>query len=494
MIRRLLKAVAIIVPIALIVLVPASANAQGHFYNPDEPGTNKALAYKLYQRAMQAFQIGDYNSAIHLLKSAQSNDPANKQVIHMLALAYSEAGDNYNALLQFGAALTLDYNYIECRNNYGLFLRRTGKVDEAQKAWEECTKIKPTYPDAWYHLGEVYRDKGDLDQAIEHFQTAIRNNPQYFDALRDLGLSLFAKYTSGQGGDVNESLEKLQEAAQLIPNNPMIHYNLATVYCSQSKFDQAESEFRRALMCDPKHAAAHFELAKLRYFRGDVDRCLAQLNEANKINPVYTDGKSYPKIDVQQIRELEAKSYEVKGQLIEAVGKFREFASMQHNNTATLKHIQEIEKTLRALNRKKKKGAIYDPEEVNALIKKGVNEIDHGAVDQAKLTFQRALELNPQCYEAVQHLGEILEVSGDLNGALAKYQQASALRPAFDGACFNLAFVLEKMNLASDAGMMYQKFHEISGKYPYDPRHIVSIQQEEVRRRARDELVKKRGY
>ena len=91
-------------------------------------------------------------------------------------------------------------------------------------------------------------------------------------------------------------------------------------------------------------------------------------------------------------------------------------------------------------------------------------------------------------------MGEIAEISGDLNGALTKYQQASELRPQFGGALFNLGVILEKMGLAADAGLMYQRFHELDGKYPYDPRHIVNIQQGEVRRRAREFEIKKRGY
>ncbi|HEY9784976.1 MAG TPA: tetratricopeptide repeat protein [Candidatus Obscuribacterales bacterium] len=467
--------------------------AQGRWYNPEEGGTNKPMAMRYYQKASQAFQIGDFPSAINLLKEAFSMDPGNKQIVHLLALSYAEHGDTYNAMLQFRAALGLDYNYIECRNNFGLFLRKTGKPFEAQKEFEECIKQNPRYPDAYYHLGEIIKEKGDLDQAIELFQTAVRLNPQYFDALRDLGLALFERYTSGQGGDINESLQKLQEAAQLIPDNPTIHYNLGTVYCSQSLFDRAEASFRRALMCDAKHAAAHYELAKLRYFKGDVDRCIAECKLAQQINPVYTEGQKYPKIDPLKIKELESVCYEVKGLLIEAVEAYKEVASMQRDNSATLKHIAAIEKTLRAGARKRKVAA-YDQEEVQALIKKGVSEIDGGDLDSAKRTFQRVLELNPTCFEAIQHTGEILEASGDLNGALQKYQQAMALRPKFDGAYFNLAVVLEKMNLSADAGMMYQRFHEIAGKYPYDPRHIVAIQQEEVRRRAKEEMVRKRGY
>lgn len=166
---------------------------------------------------------------------------------------------------------------------------------------------------------------------------------------------------------------------------------------------------------------------------------------------------------------------------------------MQRNNAETLKKISALEKTLRAGTRRKK-GEIFDMDELQALIKRGVGQIEEGDYEGAKKTFGRVLEMNPECYEGVQHLGELAEISGDLNGAMTKYQQAQLLRPQFDGALFNLGVVLEKMNLPGDAGMMYQRFHELAGRYPYDPRHVVAIMQGEVRRRERDFQIKKRGY
>ncbi|MCC7530207.1 MAG: tetratricopeptide repeat protein [Candidatus Melainabacteria bacterium] len=468
--------------------------AQRQYMPADSPGVNSRRASSNYQKGLQAFQIGDYVQAVNFMKLAQNDDPSNKKVCHMLALAYAEAGDTYNANLWFGSAITLDYNYVECRNNYALFMRKTGKTYDAEKMFEETIKINPKYPDAHYHLGEMLRDKGDLDNAIEQFHDAIRCNPNYFDALQDLGLAMYQKYSSGLC-DISESLEKLQEAERLIPQNPMIHYYLGNVYSGNSQFDAAETEYRKALQCDPKFAAANYEFARVRYYRGDVDRCLLAMREAEKITPVYAESKKYPAIELDKLKMYKASCCEVKGLGIDAVDTYKEAAAMQLNvdRVNTLKKITALERSLRAGARRSKQ-PIFDMAEVQALVKKGVFEIEGGDYESAKKTYGRILEIYPECYEAVQHLGEISEISGDLNGALTKYQQAQLLRPQFGAAFFNLGVILEKMGLASDAGMMYQRFHEIDGKYPYDPRHIVSIQQDNVRQRERELQFKKRGY
>lgn len=487
-----LKSLAVLLMFSTISLSGGQTTAQHEYMNPDSPGVNRGRASANYQKGLQAFQIGDYVQAVNFMKLAQNDDPSNKKVCHMLALAYAEAGDTYNANMWFGSALTLDYNYVECRNNYGLFLRKTGKTYEAERAFEECIKSSPKYPDAHYHLGEMLRDKGDLDSAIEQFNDAIRCNPNYFDALQDLGLAMYQKYSSGLC-DISESLQKLQEAERLIPDNPMIHYYLGNVYCSNSQFDAAEAEYRKALQCDAKFAAANYEFGRVRYYRGDVDRCLLAMREAEKVTPVYAESKKYPAVALDKLKCYKAACCEVKGLGIEAVDTYKEAVAMQNSvdRVETLAKIKSLEKALRSGARKK---VLYDMAEVQALVKRGVFEIEGGNYEAAKKTYGRILEMYPECYEAVQHLGELQEISGDLNGAIAKYQQAQALRPTFGAAYFNLGVILEKMGLASDAGMMYQKFHEIDGKYPYDPRHIVSIQQDDVRKRAREIEFKKRGY
>jgi tetratricopeptide (TPR) repeat protein len=474
-----------------LFLCPAASMAQ--YQQPLPPGQaiNKAKAYAAYQKALEAFQNHDNNTCINLCKFAVNLDHQNKHLVHLLALAYAEAGDHENAIASFRTCLNMDYNFIPARNNYGMFLYKSGNLSEAQHHFEECIRIDAKYPDAYYHLGQILRDKGDLDHAIENFESAVRLNPNYFDAHRDLGLAIYSRVEARMGGEMNEAINQLQVAAKLVPDNPMIWYHLGVLNCAEGKLDDAESMFRTALIKDPQFAAAHWELGRLRYLRGDPDRCMAELKIALKVNPVYSESKSYPKVDPLQINEYLGTCYEVDGMLEDAVDAYKEVASMQKNNQATNKHISALIRELKA-HHKSKNAA--DPRQVRALVGKGITEFENGDVNGAKASFEQAVELDPKNYEAVQNLGSALEALGDLNDAIAQYQTAKELKPDFPGAYYNLAYCLEKAHLQADAGMMYQSFHELAGRYPYDPRHIVEIQQEDARERARNEQLKKRGY
>lgn len=459
--------------------------------------TRKGSAVKWYQNGLRLHQGGDVTGAIEMYKKALAIDPKNKWAHYYLANAYAQTGNLNGALMSFRTCLNNDYNFVEARNDMAAVMRKQENREEALAQFRQCIKINPRYPFPYYHIGCIMQEKGDLDQAIENYNTAVRLKPDYVEAHRDLGLAIFEKVKAGGTGvEMSQALQQLQMAAQLVPNDPMIRFHMATLYLNDGKLDEGESELRRCLMIDPRHAAARFELSKLRYFRGDLDRCILEARECEKINPTYSEGRGYPKVDPINIKCNLAVSYEIKGKLIDSVEIWKEIALMANWAVLAQKHVLEIEKILKRDAKKKKKPLPYDPEEIDALVQKGITQFDDGDLEGAKSSFMRALELNPQSFEAMQNLGLTLEAMGDLNGAMEKFQKAVAIKPNYDGAYYNMAYLLEKLNLPADAGLMYQKFHEVSviGRYPYDPRHIVALQNEEARLRARQEQMKRRGY
>ncbi|PWT94229.1 MAG: hypothetical protein C5B53_13665 [Candidatus Melainabacteria bacterium] len=464
--------------------------AQDVWRNP-LPG-DRAQSSVLFQKAKKAYKNEDYTNCINLLQKAIHVDPGNRELFHLCALAMSQSGDNYNANLMFRSALTCDYNYTQCRNNYGVFLQKIGRLDEAKQQFRETIKIDPKYAEPYYHMGEILQRQGDLQGAIEQYQDAVRLKPNYFEAVRDLGLAIYEQASAGVN-EISESLEKLRLAAKLVPENPMIHYYLGTIYCADCKLDDAETAYRTSLSCDPKLAASHYELGRLRYYRGDLDRCLLEMQAALKINPVYTETNKYPAVEIVKAQEFIAKCNEYKDRLADSIDAWKQVAAMQKDQTATLRHVNELIKQVRS-ETKRKPHSNYDPAEVNALLNKGINEAESGEIEQAKSTFAHVLQLNPDSFEANQNLGLLAEASGDLQGAMEQYKKGMALLPNFPGVYYNMAYLLEKLSLPADAGLMYQRFHEIEGKYPYDPKHIVALQQEDARRRSREQEIRQRGY
>jgi tetratricopeptide (TPR) repeat protein len=451
----------------------------------------KAFAY--FKQAVEFEKIGDLTKALEFYRKSVGIYPKVKEAHHQMAQCLARLGDNERALAAFKTALNNDYNYVACRNNLGAFYRKLDKVNDAEREFKTCITIDPKYPFAHYNLGKIQHEKGDLQAAIESFKTATRLRPDFAEAYKELGLCIFER---AQQGDITTAMEELQRASQLVPKNPVIHYHLGIIYCTKGNLDLGETEFRKALMCDSRMAAAHWELGKLRYFRGDLDRCLMEISQAESINPTYGETNQYPTIDLIKVKVLKADALEHRGELEKAYETYEELVKLRKGNAAYAEKMTWLVKEIRRGQKRKpsKKGPIFDPEEVESLVQKGISEYEDGRLDDAKAAFEKALELNPASALATINLSSVQEAQGDLNNAVASCQKAIALDPNYDGLVFNLGYLLEKMNLPSDAAQQYMNFHDMGGKYPYDPQHVIELQQDIIRKQKIEADRKKRGF
>ncbi len=73
---------------------------------------------------------------------------------------------------------------------------------EAYKEFKQALEIDPTYAEAYYNLGRVYKAQGFTKEAIVEFQLAVRLKPDYVAAKRELD-SLVQAYEA----DINKQMK-----------------------------------------------------------------------------------------------------------------------------------------------------------------------------------------------------------------------------------------------------------------------------------------------
>ena len=66
-------------------------------------------------------------------------------------------------------------------------LAALGRTDEAIAMYTEMTARFPELPEPWNNLAALYARQGDLDQAHDALQMALRANPDYPDARANMG-------------------------------------------------------------------------------------------------------------------------------------------------------------------------------------------------------------------------------------------------------------------------------------------------------------------
>jgi tetratricopeptide (TPR) repeat protein len=189
-------------------------------------------------------------------------------------------GDAVIAAGHYAKALDLDPASDRARIGLAAALNKQRRFEEAARLLEGT---RTRNADAEIQLGLARASQGRLDEAIDHFQAALRAKPDATQAHQWLGVAL------KQRGRTEEAFRHLQEALRISPGLAEAHLHLGLMLKQQGKLDEAGEEYRRALALDPRLAAAHNGLGSLLGSRGDLPEAMRHFREAVRIDPDYGD-------------------------------------------------------------------------------------------------------------------------------------------------------------------------------------------------------------
>lgn len=102
------------------------------------------------------------------------------------ALAYERRGDPAPAEAMYRRAIGINPLLVEARNNLGLLLAHSGRLDEAIEQYNVVLLHHPGDAFALNNLGMAYGGKGDIARAIECFERALRLDPSLSQARSNL--------------------------------------------------------------------------------------------------------------------------------------------------------------------------------------------------------------------------------------------------------------------------------------------------------------------
>jgi tetratricopeptide (TPR) repeat protein len=210
-------------------------------------------------------------------------------------------------------------NYV-AHNNLGNILCQKGQMDEAINHFLQALEIKPAFAGAHNNLGNVLVQKGRLEEAIAQYQKALEIKPDYVDADINIGITLLRKgrvdeaityyqdalqikpdsanacYNLGnallQKGDLDEAIARYQTALQISPDNAKAHNNLGNALLQKGRVDEATAHFQKALQINPASAGACYNLGNALLQKGDLDEAIAQYQRALQIKPGFAEARN----------------------------------------------------------------------------------------------------------------------------------------------------------------------------------------------------------
>ena len=252
--------------------------------------------------------------------------------------------------------------------------RQCGMYADIGTLWRVTMAKNPNSWLAHNNLGKELLRTGQVDDAIVHFQQAVKIEPQYPSAQINLGIALFQK------GQVDQAIAQFQKILEMEigPKVVGVHYLLATALLQKGRVDEAIIQYQKALEIHPEFAKARYDLAAALFQKGRVDEAIIQYQRVLEMKP--GDAATHNNLGDLLLQ---------KGQEDEAITRFEKTLELQIQPDAA-----EVHNNLG-----------------NALLQKG-------RVDEAITQCQMALEIKPDHADAQINLGIALFKKGRVGGPL----------------------------------------------------------------------------
>lgn len=357
---------------------------------------------------------GNHRTAVDLARPLEAQLRASPDGLVLLATSYAGIGD-----LEAVRSLMDDWGRVRGVNRawtvrFALAISRGGLNAEAIPILERLKHEGVGSYEVAFNLGGFYLLEKDLAKASENYELAVKFKDRSVPALRQVAR------IAEQQGELEKALSFLIRAKLEAPDDPEVLFSFGTVALRLELIEDATRALERALELRPTHRATRYWLGTARGATRQYDEALklyqsllaehpedAQLHYA--VGSVY-----YLKVAFQDaIRHLEESRRLDPDQLLSPY--YLAMANQkQGRNKESIRMFREI------LNAYPDHALSYEGLAVSLFKERQYEE--------AKLNFEKAIQLNPKSATANYQLGQLLVRMGLRDEARQQLAAAEDLR------------------------------------------------------------------
>ena len=194
---------------------------------PDHP------AYPVVEIASRSrtINLGDNHPA-----APQSTDNQDWMRWNNLGIGYLDQLQHEDAIHAFEQVTRLRPDYKDAYINLGLTYIDWEKYDEARQPLEKALTLQPNDARAFYYMALVERRARHSEAEIADLEKVVAQFPESRDARRELGISYYQQHRS------EEAIAQFKAVQAVDPDDLAAHYNLAILYRRKGMKQQAEAE------------------------------------------------------------------------------------------------------------------------------------------------------------------------------------------------------------------------------------------------------------
>ena len=188
-----------------------------------------------------------------------------------------------SALEEFVSAMEYSGDFAFGRYNLANLYVALNKPDDAVRHYEAAIRIDDLFYPAKVNLAMLYNGMGRNEAAERLFRETVEDHPQLYEAAYSLGLLLVERK------NYRDALAYLRKAAEGMPDHARVHYNLGLLLQRLQQFEAAETALNRALEIAPDSMDFLHAMADLYLRSGQMEaaaRIAERLVEKHPGNPL----------------------------------------------------------------------------------------------------------------------------------------------------------------------------------------------------------------
>ncbi len=419
--------------------------------NEEAGAADQAHAFGELGRLYQAHRL--LEPALACYREAHALDPGSFAWAYYLGVLAAGAGDIETARPAFRHALDLRADDAPALVRLADLELEQAQVDEAELLYVRAAVVDDSAAVA-YGMGRVAEERGAYAEAIGQFERALTLQPgasvvhyHLGQAYRELGELDRAEEALARSGPNRVAMaDPLMHELTTLAIGALPHLARGHAAAREGRLADAESAYRQAVAADATNVRAHESLAVLLVRRGSPEAALEHFGVAVRLAPENAQAHS----DLGELlaemgrndRALEhlARAVELEPGLVEAL--------LTLGNVRTrLGRLDEAEATYRRVLES-------EPGSGEARLGLGAVLAQTGDFEQAVMELREALHLAPEAEQAPRvHFGlaEALVRTGRLEEALPHYTRVRELAPGESLAWLREATVLMGLGRFADA-------------------------------------------
>jgi len=212
----------------------------------------------------------------------------------LLCVSWVQVRHWRDSVTLFMHTLSVTTNNSRMHNNLANVLAQRGEIEEAIAHYEKALAIQPNAPEAQSNLGAALVSMGRVEEGIGHYREALRLDPNLAEVHNNLGVAL------ADQGKTEEALSHYLKAVELRPDYAEAHNNLGNILADQGKLAEAVTQFQEALRLQPYYPQAHNNLGVALARQGRLRAAIPHFERALELQPDFEQARRNLAIALQE--------------------------------------------------------------------------------------------------------------------------------------------------------------------------------------------------